>query len=467
MIRNTTVAFNKTLIVSALIAGLAGCGGGSSSSSALDTDTPTLNASTNLIDSETQATVASSFNPPTDSALSYLNYLRAYVQLPAYVENATLLQSANAHLDYMLHHNALGHIEDSQNALYFTGKTPQNRTIAAGYNWPGVSENISYNKANFTGLIDELMTAVYHRMSLLDFHKDEIGISYKESAVPNKEDDEVWSALVTNAGVSALETLCNAGGDGRIGYLCDNNARISADRYQSELDALAQKAADMVVWPAPNSQVPPAFFEETPDPLPDCKVSGNPISVQINPSVLADYTLLPNTFRLVEKVTGAEVVLNRVLSNTTEQPDVEASEWKTTQKEWFAAFPQQRLKWQTLYEASFDYLYGGQALTKTWQFLTPSLGSEMVTLYQNAQYDYHLGQTLYIYVPPENCAVTANKWTSKYDYDTQKTPEVNVEVIDSQTLKLVVRQVTQFNLTFTQTDLSGNEYVRTLKLNIR
>lgn len=461
--------FLKRVFVAWILAvGLAGCGGGGSdATSALDSDTPTLNASTNLVDSEAQATVASNFNPTTDSALSYLNYLRGYVQLPAYVENTTLLQSANAHLDYMLHHNALGHAEDPQKSLYYTGQTPQDRAHAAGYKWPGISENISYNQSNFTGLIDELMTAVYHRMSLLDFQKDEIGIAYKEVAVPNKDDDPVWSALVTNAGVSALEVLCNAGGDGRSGYLCDNNARISTDRYHSELDALAQKAADMVVWPAPYSQVLPTFFEETPDPLPDCKVSGNPISVQINPSKLADYTLLPDTFRLIEKVTGTEVVLNRVLSNATDQPDAEAAHWKTTEKEWFAAFPQQRLKWQTLYEASFDYLYGGQTLTKTWQFLTPTLDGEMVTLYQNAQYDYQLGQTLYIYVPPENCAVNANKWTSNYEYDSQQTPDLTVEVVDPQTLKLVARQVSQLSLTFTQTDLSGQDHIKTLKLNLR
>ncbi|PIQ06534.1 MAG: hypothetical protein CO158_02310 [Piscirickettsiaceae bacterium CG_4_9_14_3_um_filter_43_564] len=447
---------------------LAGCGGGGSDAAAVqDSDTPTLNASTNLIDSETQVVVATNFNPVTDTPLNYLNYLRSYVQLPAYVENATLLKSANAHLNYMLHHNALGHAEDPQNSLYFTGKTPQERTHAAGYQWPGVSENISYNKANFTGLIDELMTAVYHRMSLLDFQKDEIGIAYKEAAVPNKDDDPIWSALVTNAGVFALVALCDAGGDGQSGYLCSNNAKISKTRYQSEMDALAKKAADMVVWPAPNSQVLPAFFEETPDPLPDCKVSGNPISVQINPSKLADYTLLPDTFRLIEKVTGAELVLNRVLSNVTDQPDAEAANWKTAEMEWFAAFPQQRLKWQTLYEASFDYVYSGQTWTKTWQFVTPSFDGELIALYQNAQYDYPLGQTLYIYVPPENCAVNANKWASSYQYDAQQTPELSVEAVDPQTLKLVARQVSQMTLTFTQTDLSGQDYIKTLKLNIR
>lgn len=447
---------------------LAGCGGSGGGSNAEGTGANPTNLPA-LTQSSPQSIPDSSFDPVTDTALNYLNDLRGYVQLPAYVENATLLQSANAHVDYALHHNVIGHNENPANTLYFTGVAPHDRTKAAGYLWPGVSENISYNKANFVGLIDDLMTAVYHRMSLLDFEKDEIGIAYKQVAVPNREQDPYWSALVTNAGVSGLNALCNAGGDGGQSryVLCDNGAKISITRYQSELDNLTQKSPDMVVWPAANSTVPPVFYDETPDPLPDCSVSGNPISVQINPAKLADYTLYPDTFKLVEKETATPVELNRILSSKTNQPDAEAADWKTDEKQWFAAFPQQRLKWQTLYEASFDYLYGSQRKTKTWQFTTPVVADKLVTLNQNAEMDYQLGETLTVYVPPANCGITGNQWGTNYQYAETAAPDVNIENIDSQTFKIVARQVSQLTLTFTQTDQNKQQYIKTLKLNVR
>jgi aryl-phospho-beta-D-glucosidase BglC (GH1 family) len=394
------------------------------------------------------------FNPPSDSVLSYLNYLREYTGLTPYISNTILDTAAMGHTDYQLNENVMGHDQTRTTSIWFTGAKPSDRAKAAGYNSWAVSENISFNKDTANELIDDLMTAIYHRMSLLDFERDEIGFGFKVQPVPDKKNDSVWGVLTTKSGLMALETLCTAGETITSGsyYTCPNNNRVSVESYNLALVNVRANSNEFIVWPAPGAIVPPVFYEESPDPLPNCSVSGNPISVQINPKNLADYTLLADSFVLKDSQ-GQAVEILTTLTNETAQPDIAAASWQTDDKKWLSAFPAERLAWGETYTASLNYEYGGVSETWQWSFSTQSLPQTPMHLNADTSKTMQQNEVLYVYVPPQDCSVSQNGWaTSSYGDN----PQVSVEAIDSQTYKIQASSLSELKIEFRQQGNSLN-----------
>ncbi|WP_157792645.1 CAP domain-containing protein [Thiomicrospira microaerophila] len=409
-----------------------------------------------------------SYNPITTTPLDYLNSLRGYAGLTHYTENSVLATAAMGHTDYQLNENVMGHDQTRTTSRWFTGAKPSDRAKAADYDSWAVSENISYNKDTANELIDDLMTAIYHRMSLLDFDRDEIGFGFKVQPVPDKENDSVWGVLTTKSGLMALEILCTAGETITSGsyYTCPNTNRVSVESYNLALANVRAKSNEFVVWPAPGMIVPPVFYEEDPDPLPECSVSGNPVSVQINPAYLEDYTLLTDSFVLKDSQGQAQPLV-RILSNETTQPDPNANNWKTDTKKWFAAFPEQRLEWGETYTAKLDYQYGGVTNTWQWSFSTPNLAQTPYRLETSSVSQTRKnGETFYIYVPPENCAVTKTNYGHNVSFfKGQQTPQVDMVAIDSQTYRVTMPDVdfNEVTLTFTQQQ-GGQTFTRQMTI---
>merc|ERR1711879_948267 len=109
----------------------------------------------------------------TTDSLSYLNSIRTNAGMSVFKSNSLLEQSAYNHARYLSYNNEYGHYESSSNTFY-TGYYPTDRANYMGYK-SGIGENISY-ESDFTGSIDTLMTAIYHRFGFLTFTKDEIGV---------------------------------------------------------------------------------------------------------------------------------------------------------------------------------------------------------------------------------------------------------------------------------------------------
>lgn len=398
----------------------------------------------------------------TGATLTHLNGLRTQAGLPAYISNSLLQTSATAHSNYLYTNNVMGHTEDPIKAG-FTGVNPSDRAKAAGYSISSVSENISYNSDTGEELIDDLMTAVYHRMSLLDFDKDEIGVGLVQ--YPKTNSGALWSVLTTNSGLKGFNDLCAIGGDviqsGSYYFCGDGFTKVSAAHYdQFHADQRAQ-ASDVVVWPASNSIVPPAFYEESPDPLPECSVSGNPISVQVNPALNSQIDLLTNTFSLKEKSSQTAVPLLRTLSNVSAQPDTNASSWQTNTIEWFAAFPASRLIWGATYQASISYFHGFATRTISWEFTTQTLPTAPVTVAQGTSSISAVGQSqLVLYFPPGDCTASSSQVSTSA---TGSSPNVVLQYIDPHTLMLTTSGVSRVNLTFTQ--LGAATYTHNLTIN--
>jgi len=436
---------------------LSACGGGSSPGSTSTINSTATSANNTAV--QTSITASTVITP----LLSYLNTLRTLAGLPTYFNNSQLEASATAHSIYQLANNVMSHDEDPAK-VGFTGLNAADRAKYAKYFITSVSEDISFNKDTGEELIDGLMTAVYHRMGLLDFDKDEIGLGLVKN--PKTTDGTLWSVLTTNSGLKLFNETCASGGEliqSGYYYLCnDGTTKVSAASYDQWHATLRAQSSDVIVWPPAGGTVPPSFYEESPDPLPECSISGNPVSVQVNPANNTQIQLDLASFSLKEKLTGNVIPLFRTLSNLSAQPDPIASHWQNNSQAWFAAFPTLRLNWGTTYQASINYTFAGTVITKSWEFSTQALSQTPIVLTQNTMTVSAPGQSKFvIYVPPGDCKAGTTQLASNA---VGSNPLVSLQSIDAHTFTATVSGASQFTLTFTQV---GNQtYTKILTINL-
>jgi hypothetical protein len=301
---------------------------------------------------------------------SYLNQLRIRAGMTEFVANPQLEQAALNHANYLADNFLIGHYE-LEGTNGFTGIQPNDRVVAAGYRSLLVSENVSSGDTKTIEAINGLMSAIYHRFTFLDFVKNEVGIG-----ISLISDPYFHSAFVFNMGNSEHNQLCqgaNFTGSGVYYYnICFPNIKISDADFRAVSSGMQDKNPDIVQWPANgDSDVPPAFFEESPDPLPDYSVSGYPISIQFNPFTFTDVGLEVTTFKLFRGST--EIQLTRLLTKSTD-PNKQFSALE------YALFPLERLDWNTAYRVEVGYVTLSSADTLTWHFTTRNLGIPLYTV---------------------------------------------------------------------------------------
>ncbi|MDX1346297.1 MAG: CAP domain-containing protein, partial [Sedimenticolaceae bacterium] len=114
-------------------------------------------------------------------AIEYLNSLRKEAGMTALRNDRELARSAQNHADYLVLHlqgdvsrMSSAH-DESPGREGYTGRTPQERAVAAGYPHKQVKENVAIGHATPVEAIDGLMAAIYHRLAFLDFSIDQVG----------------------------------------------------------------------------------------------------------------------------------------------------------------------------------------------------------------------------------------------------------------------------------------------------
>ncbi len=305
--------------------------------------------------------------PHTLSALEYLNRLRNQAGLPDFVTQTNLRQAAVNHSEYMrLNDGYEGHTETSGNEG-FTGEHPFTRALYAGYPSLFVTENISTGDQDVFESIDGLFAAIYHRFGFLSLQHDEIGIGVSHNA------DNYYYTY--DMGNSKLRALCSdpssyAGHGYYIYKVCaDREKRIDADRYRKAENYIKTAAPSLVVWPPKGGRdIPPVFYEESPDPLPNDSVVGYPVSVQFNtmkfpsPPNVESFSLSDSHGRNVE-------ILE--LMNHTNDPNGDFGKYD------YALFPRKRLAWGRAYSVELVYSTDGAEHTEKWCFQTRALDKSM------------------------------------------------------------------------------------------
>ena len=353
--------------------------------------------------------------------LDYLNNLRDKAGMPEFTSQSQLDTSAKNHSNYMQTNNVFSHGEDSTKSGY-TGDYASSRAIYAKYQNTGVSENISAKQSSVENSIDGLMSAIYHRFGFLSLNVDEIGIGIT---------GQYYSY---NMGNSVLTNLCtnNTYTGGNYYLPCADNAiKVESADYEGRADTIKAASPDLVRWPSiGGADIPPVFYEESPDPLPSDGVTGYPVSVEFNN---ASFSTAPtvNSFTLKDAVTET-VVENIVVMNADNDPNKKFSAYQS------ALFPKKRLEWGSVYSADFTYTYEDMSHAENWCFSTRSLKSRADRFYRVANDDkvelqVVSGKSYAIYIVPKNTNDTLGSVTYNYNSD-----EPNSSFIDSNTIVITI-----------------------------
>jgi uncharacterized protein YkwD len=366
---------------------------------------------------------------PAEDARAYLNCLRQQAGLSGLAAAPALTEAARAHADYLVTHGITGHEEDPGLRL-FTGQWPLDRAQAAGYDayWD-VAEVIAY-RPDPAAALDGLLSAIYHRLGLLRLDAGEVGMA---TATTNSGTgpEAAFVALTANP---AMGDHCQPVDDGRDTVTLDCTPDYPTTRREP---MTAQPP--WVAWPPPGAtDIPPAFFEETPDPLPDYSVSGYPVSLQFNPTDVADVTV--NDLRLRR---DGEPVAFITAMDAGNDPHEVLSEHQ------FAWFPEKRLAWGADYEVTAEVVTDGEQQTLRWSFATRDLPGEVHTVAaDNATVSVTAGQRANLYLPPASRHQDGLEWSVNH-------PSLESHAVDINTLAVTFNGRPGQEATLTVDLLSG------------
>lgn len=354
-----------------------------------------------------------------DDGISHLNSIRSSVGLNEFTINSILQNSSYNHSLYLVTNNEAGHYENSANPN-FTGNTPQDRMVNAGYNNYATSENISFGSKSYVHAIDSLMTAIYHRFGFLDFGMDEVGF--------DKYEDENYyykNVYTFNMGNSNIVNVCNSTYNFEYGnyYMpCVNTElKVPAENYDEAVHKLKIANPKVITYPYSGQlDFIPVFDDtETPDPTPTLGVSGNPISIQFNDYYVNSVTL--NDFKLYDS-SDNEIEISTLTSKSDPNEKLTSHD--------FVIFPIKRLEWNSYYRVKASFSVDGEEFLKEFTFKTKSIDYPLIKATQNDETLNIEANKEYLVSIDSNLAEKVDAFSSKF-YD-----KCDVEIFDINTLKL-------------------------------
>lgn len=353
--------------------------------------------------------------------LAYLNSLREHAGLIRLKSSNALQKAAASHARYLVHNQSSGHYENEGKDFY-TGNTPSQRIINAGYPSTFVMENISVNTPGESESIDTLFAAIYHRFVFLNFDKDEIGIGFASSG--NKRN--IKNAYVYNLSSSHISKLCQRSFAMTHGvYYMKNICRQSSKMVPMGLVAeqknnIQRRNRDIILYPyADQTDIWPAFYNEVPDPLPGYKVSGFPVSVQFNPAYYQSVRLL--SFCLYDE-RGKEIKEVKILHHNNDHNHL------FTELE-FALMPLKRLEFDRRYTAVFEAVADGKKIRKHWSFITAKPKDAFYRITEKSTtLSVRSGSTAVLYFVPNSKEDIVNSYRSR--------GSIKVSFLDQNTLKV-------------------------------
>lgn len=368
-------------------------------------------------------------------ALDYLNRLRQSAGLVPLSHNPVLDRSSQGHADYLSWNKAVGHGEQPGRRGY-TGREPAARVRKAGYPHQWVAENVSAGEATAEAAVDGLMAAIYHRLGFLTFELDEVGVGLRME--PGRQ------RYVFNLGHAGLARTCTERPaearyhpPGSYYTPCGDDFPVAQAYYEAQRTSVARRNPRVVLWPPADAHdIPPAFFNESPDPLPDYAVSGYPVSVQFNPVRVKSASL--KSFRLFAEagpgtgpIDDARLTELRNTRRFTQRSDPHRKFGPLE----FALFPLERLLWGHGYVADVTAEVDGREERLRWRFRTRDAGAPLYVAEGRGEVlPVVAGRTYAIYLPPTRKAPTLGR----IQYSGAEAVKPTVDFVDGNTLRVQV-----------------------------
>ena len=357
----------------------------------------------------------------TAEAFSALNIVREAMGMPTMQENRALQKAAQAHADYLVRHHASSHREQSTQEG-FSGSKPVDRALRAGYRARFTGENLSTKSRNAHESIAGLFSAIYHRFGFLNLAFDEVGVGIAQD--PKDPRNSAFVYLMGNSGIHQLCSETSFHGAGRYVYgICaDTQHRVRARAYDHARNAIKERSPKILLYPYDGQEdVPPAFYDESPDPLPDYDVSGFPVSVEFNDRYFRKVDLL--SFRLYT-ADGSEVHPLRLLDKRSD-PHHELT------RRQFALLPLKRLEYGTKYRAVLVYKHKKKTRKIRWSFTTQKPVEDLKVIREKTTtLRLKAGKGYWLYFEPGDAHDVLG--TMQYPGD------VYVHFIDSNTMRVVL-----------------------------
>ncbi len=355
----------------------------------------------------------------TIEAESYLNQIRTAMGMQRLSHNPNLQSAAKAHAHYLVTNDEHGH-EESEGHKNFTAQHAAERAFFFGYDSVMVSENLSTQNHNARRSVDGLFSAIYHRFGFLSTTISEVGVG-----IAQDEFNSDKSAFVYLMGNSDLNALCSGKsftGAGKYWRGCkDRSHRIKDKDFTKALNSSKGNNPDIILYPYDGQkEVPPAFYAEIPDPLPEYEVSGFPVSVEFNDLYFKEVTLiLFNIYN--EKGESLEVLL--MDSDTDPHQRFTANQ--------FTVFPLKRLEYNHTYRAELSYESKGKNRTISWHFSTKEILEKLYIIREMSDE---------ITIEAKKSAVIYFKPIDAHDLikDMLFPVDVDVQFLDNNTIKLTV-----------------------------
>jgi len=362
--------------------------------------------------------------PLFGSDISYLNSIRESVGLNKLQINQKLEDAAQKHANYLVSHSINSHYE--KNGLNFYATTPSLRVIKSGYPSKNIKENIATDVTTEKEAIDVLFSAIYHRFVFLDFAVDEIGAGFAQ-------DDSkrlVKNAYVYDLGLSSIANMCKQEyltleGVYYMKDLCKDSTKYipKSDFEKAKLD-IESSNPKVILYPNKDaSGVLPAFFDEKPNPMPGYKVSGYPISVELNPSYFKDIKL--KRFRLYD---NKGRMIRAKLLRASNDPNKRLKDYQ------FAIIPLQRLDYDATYKADFNAITNKGSIRLKWKFHTKKFDKPMHKITKSYTQIKTKQDSVILYIKPRNRKDTITKIKLK--------GKAKIDFIDANTLMVsnIVKQ---------------------------
>ena len=357
------------------------------------------------------------FQEQRQEAFDYLNNLRSSLGLVKLTLNSKLTKAAQGHANYLVANNESSHYE-IKGHKNFIGKSVVDRAIYANFSSTTLSENLSTNTKDAKNSISELFSAIYHRFAFLSPNIDTVGVGVAQ----NKKDLKN-NAFVYVMGNSNLERLCSKKGakvKNRYYFnLCrDKNLRVPKELYDNSINSLKKVSPKIICYPYNGQKgVSPVFYEESPDPLPNYRVSGFPISVEFN-----DYYF--NSVKLVsfKLYSNNKEVKNVKLLDKYSDPN------RILKSNQFALFPLKRLEFNKEYRVKIIYIANNKRYKKEWSFKTIKPNGKLYKV--DNQKVLYLSKNIdnILYFPPKN--------RNDLIMDIEFPSALNIDFLDHNTVKI-------------------------------